>query len=516
MPVTSTRRTLHHMDPPDNPISHSANADSGDGTIQAKQRSDVLFDQSSTEPVAADVVRTPLASSVVDLIFDHTSPEDTEQDAETLTNHNKAVWDATRTQLQDPKAPLTDEVLAFLLKVIHQTSDAPKVIVMDPLWLNLEDDHIPVDLNRIWESDSTVYVPLHHVEGKTKHWTLVKFPPHRLWIWHYDSMQSYDRNTRTRTLLARKLGESRPFTLCTHSAPQQTDGTSCGVHVAACLNYLLNNKPLPYSFDKTIRSDFLVRLEKAGIDPCSPRPNRYNRNKPIVHRSPDLPFTLERSFGTPPPKSPAASSPTPTNKLADIDFKQPKFPRATKNLEKSDPIGASWFKSPSSTDFPQHVRQDAGNPNPRQTTLKRNAQMDTWSRSNGGIDLSTAIAETEQMLHERQTQANRAVKRRRLFETLQQAGKVIEEVGLIPFGKKGSIWSSKVEEDAWMLPLEAMSNLVRVQMQRFTVDATESKNIRNEVISIETNLRKTKEQNKKAKAAKLMQEACKVMHEPES
>ncbi|KAH7184761.1 uncharacterized protein B0J16DRAFT_398229 [Fusarium flagelliforme] len=504
-----------------------------------------------------DAVHTPLVSSpVIDLTVNHTSREDKDQDAETLAKHNKAVWDATRTQLQDPKAPLTDEILTFLLKVVRQTSDSPEATVMDPLWLNLEDDHIPVDLHRFWESTSTVCVPLHHVEGKTKHWSLLEFQPHRKEIlefrsdsketWHHDSMHSYDRDTRIKTSLARKLGESRPFTLSPYDVPQQRDGTSCGLHVAIYLNYLLNDAPLPYSFSGNVRSNFLVRLEEAGIDPCSPRPNKYNRNKPIVRCSPDLPFTLEGSLGTPSPKFSAASSPASIDKLADIDFKQPKFTPATKNLDKSDSIDASGFKSPSNTDFYQCVWQDTGSPNSRQTTLEQNthvndtplqpnttdheltstqlfAQMNRWSRSNGGIDLSAAIAETEKLLHERQTQADKAVKRRRLFETLgpvsetlQRANQVTEEIGLIPFGEEGSIWYSKVEEDAWMLQLEAMSNLAKVQTQKFTVDATDSEDIQNEVISIEAKLRKMKEQNKKAKAARLMQEAWKVMHERES
>jgi hypothetical protein len=149
--------------------------------------------------------------------------------------------------------------------------------------------------------------------------------------------------------------------------------------------------------------------------------------------------------------------------------------------------------------------------------------MDTWSQSNGGIDFSTTIAETELLLHERQTQADKAVKRRRLFETLgpisktlQRANQVTEELGLVPFGEQGSIWSSKVEEDAWMLQLEAMSNLVKVQSQRFHIDTPESEGIQNEIASIEVKLRNMKEQNKKAKAARLMQEVWKVMHEPES
>ncbi|CAG7558346.1 unnamed protein product [Fusarium equiseti] len=502
-----------------------------------------------------DAVRTPLASSpLIDLTFNHTSPEDKDQDAEMLSKHNKTVWDATRTQLRDPKAPLTDEVLAFLLKVVHQTSDAPEATVMDPLWLNLEDDHIPVDLHRIWESSSTVYVPLHHVEGKTKHWSLLEFRPHRKEIlefrsdskeiWHHDSMHSYDRDTSIKTSLARKLGESRPFTLSPYDAPQQPNGTSCGVYVAEFLNFLLNDEPMPNSLDGTIRFWFLEKLEQAGIDPCSPRPNGQNLNKAIIHYSPNIPFTLEGSFGTPSRKSSAVSSPASTDKLADIDFKQPKFTRAAKNLDKSDSIG---FKSPSKADFYQYVWQDTGDPNFRQTTSKQNtlindtplqpntvgdeltstqlfAQMDTWSRSNGGIDLSTAIAKTEQLLHERQTKADKAVKRRRLFETLgpisetlQRANQATEEIGLVPFGDEGSIWSSKVEEDAWMLQLEAMSNLVKIQTQRFTVDATESGDIQNEVVSIEAELRKMNEQNRKAKAANLMQEAWKVMTpEPDS
>ncbi|KAJ4026429.1 hypothetical protein NW752_001372 [Fusarium irregulare] len=356
-----------------------------------------------------DVVHTPLANSpVIDLTVDHTSPEDKEQDAETLAKHNKAVWDAIRTQLRDPEASLTDEVLAFCLKVVRQTSDAPEATVMDPLWLNLQDDHIP----------------------------------------------------------------------------------------------------------------------------------------PIVHASPDVPLTLEGSFGTPSPKSSAASSSASTNKLADIDFKQTKTTRAAKDLTKSDSIDASGFRSPSNTDFYQCVWQDTGSPNSRQTTPEQNihvndtllqpnttdhkltstqlfAQMDRWSRSNDGIDLSTAIAETEQLLHKRQNQADKAVKRRRLFETLgpvsealQQANQATEEIGLIPFGEEGSIWSSKLEEDSWMLQLQAMSNLAKVQSQRFSVDTSEPEDMQNEITSIEAELRKMKEQNKKAKAARLMQEALKVMHEP--
>jgi len=149
--------------------------------------------------------------------------------------------------------------------------------------------------------------------------------------------------------------------------------------------------------------------------------------------------------------------------------------------------------------------------------------MDTWSRSNGGIDLSAAIVATEKLLHERHIQADKAGKRRRLFETLgpvsetlQRGNQATEEIGLVPFGGEGSIWSSKVEEDAWMLQLEAMSNLVKVQTQRFTVGATEFEDIQNEVVSIEAKLRKMKERNKKGRAAKLMQEAWKVMHEPEA
>ncbi|RFN45226.1 sentrin sumo-specific [Fusarium flagelliforme] len=499
-----------------------------------------------------DAVRTPLASSpVIDLTVNHTSPEDKDQDAETLAKHNKAAWDATRTQLQDPKAPLTDEVLTFLLKVVHQTSDAPGATVMDPSWLNLEDDHIPVDLHRIWESTSTVYVPLHHVEGKNKHWSLLEFQPHRKEIlefrsdskeiWHHDSMHSYDRDTRIKTSLARKLGESRPFRLSPYDAPQQPNGTSCGVYVATFLNFLLNDEPMPYSLDETIRFWFLEKLEQAGIDPCSPRPNRYNRNKPIVRRSQDSPFTLEDNFGTSSPKSSATSSPS-TDKLADIDIKQPKSTWGAKNLGKSDPIG---FVSPFKADFYQYIWQDTREASSRQTTPKQNthgdnnplqtdtagdeltstqlfAQMDTWSRSNGGIDLSTAIAETEQLLQERQTQADKAVKRRRLFETLgpvsetlQRVDQATEEIGLIPFGEEGSIWSSKVEEDAWILQLEAMSNLVQVQSQRFSVDTTEQ-DMQDEITPIEAKLRKMKEHNKNAKAARLMQEAWKVMHEPES
>ena len=67
-----------------------------------------------------------------------------------------------------------------------------------------------------------------------------------------------------------------------------------------------------------------------------------------------------------------------------------------------------------------------------------------------------------------------------------------------------------------MLQLEAMSNLVKVQTQRFAVDTTESDNIQSEITSVEVKLRIIKEQNRKAKAARLMQEAWKVMHEPES
>ena len=170
---------------------------------------------------------------MIDLTVDHTSPEDKDQDAEELAKHNKVVWDATRTQLRDPKAPLTDEVLAFCLKVVRQTSDAPDATVMDPLWLNLDDDHIPVDLHKIWDSCSTVYVPLHHVEGKTKHWSLLELPPHRKevlefridpkHIWHHDSMHSYDRDTRIKTSLASKLGGSRPFTFSPYvGCPSQT------------------------------------------------------------------------------------------------------------------------------------------------------------------------------------------------------------------------------------------------------------------------------------------------------
>ncbi|RBR08451.1 uncharacterized protein FIESC28_10251 [Fusarium coffeatum] len=495
-----------------------------------------------------DAVRTPLANSpVIDLTVDPTSPEDKDQDAETLSKHNKAVWDATRAQLRDLKASLTDEVLAFCLKVVRQTSDAPEATVMDPLWLNLDDDHIPVDLHRVWESTSTVYVPLHHVEGKTNHWSLLELSPHKKArdICHYDSMHSYDRDIRIKTSLARKLGESLPFVFSPYDVPQQSDGACCGVYVAIFLNYLLNDSPMPYSFsERNIRSNFLERLEKAGIDPCSPRSNRYNRNKSIVHPSPDVPLTLEGSFGTPSPKSSAASSSASTDKLADVDFKQPKFTRVAKNLNKSDSI-ASGFKSPSNTDFYQRVWEDTGSPSSCQTTPKQNthvndtlsqpnttddsltstllfAQMDRWSRSNGGIDLSTAIEETEQLLHERQTQADKAVKWRRLFETLgpvsetlQRANQVTEQIGLIPFGEEGSICLSKVEEDAWMLQLEAMSNLAKVQTQRFAVDTTESDNIQNEITSVEVKLRTMKEQNKKAKAARLMQEAWKVMHEPE-
>jgi hypothetical protein len=160
---------------------------------------------------------------MIDLTVNHTSPDDKDQDAETLAKHNKAVWDATRTQLQDPKAPLADDVLTFLLKVVHQTSDEPGDTVMDPLWLNIEDDHIPVNLHRIWDSDSRIYVPLHHVEGNSKHWTLAEFIPRIEQIFHYDSMQSDDRDTRTEMSLARKLGESRPFKFgpCV-SSPSQT------------------------------------------------------------------------------------------------------------------------------------------------------------------------------------------------------------------------------------------------------------------------------------------------------
>lgn len=170
---------------------------------------------------------------MIDLTVDHTSPEDKEQDAETLAKHNKAVWDATKTQLRDPEASLTDEVLAFCLKVVRQTSDAPEATVMDPLWLNLQDDHIPVNLHRIWDSVSTIYVPLHHEEGKTKHWSLLELRPHRTeilefrtetkQIWHHDSMHSYNRDNRIKKLLAKKLGESRHFILSPYaSSPSQT------------------------------------------------------------------------------------------------------------------------------------------------------------------------------------------------------------------------------------------------------------------------------------------------------
>ena len=317
--------------------------------------------------------------------------------------------------------------------------------------------------------------------------------------------------------------------------------------MAIFLNYLLNDAPMPYSFcERDIRSNFLERLEKAGIDPCSPRPNKYNRNKPIVHASPDVPLTLEGSFGTPSPKSSAASSSASTDKLAGIDFKQTKTTRAAKDLTKSDSIDASGFRSPSNTDFYQYVWEGTGSPNSRQTTPKQNtnindtplqldttnhelnstqffAQMDRWSRSNGGIDLSTTIAETEQLLHKRQNQADKAVKRRRLFETLgpvsealQQANQATEELGLIPFGEEGSIWSSKLEEDTWMLQLQAMSNLAKVQSQRFSVDTSEPEDMQNKITSIEAELRKMKEENKKSKAARLMQEAWKLMHEPET
>ena len=67
-----------------------------------------------------------------------------------------------------------------------------------------------------------------------------------------------------------------------------------------------------------------------------------------------------------------------------------------------------------------------------------------------------------------------------------------------------------------MLQLQAMSNLTKVQSQRFSVDTTEPEDMQNEITSIEAELRKMKKQNKKAKAARLMQEAWKVMHEPES
>lgn len=304
---------------------------------------------------------------------------------------------------------------------------------------------------------------------------------------------------------------------------------------------------MPYSLDeRDIRSNFLERLEKAGIDPCSPRPNGYNRNKPIVHPSPDVPLTLEGSFGTPSSKSSAASSPDWTDKLADIDIKQPLFTRAANDLDKSDSIDASGFKSRYNTDFYQCVWGDTSSLNSRHKSSEQNthvkdtplqpnstnhelistqlfAQMDRWSRSNGGIDLSTAIEETEQLLHERQAQADKAVKRRQLFdtlgpvsETLQRVNQVTEEIGLVPFGEEGSIWSSKLEEDAWMLQLQAMSNLAKVQSQGFSVDTTEPKDRQNEITSIEAELRKMKKQNKKAKAARLMQEAWKVMHEPES
>ena len=312
------------------------------------------------------------------------------------------------------------------------------------------------------------------------------------------------------------------------------------------LNHLLNDEPMPYSFSEDFRSNFLETLEEAGINPCSPRPNRYNRNKPIVHPSPDVPLTLEGSFGTPSPKPSVASSSAWIDKLADIDFKQSQFTRASKDLDKSDSIDTSGFKSPSNTDFYQCVWQDTGSPSSCQTTPKQDthvndtplqpnstnhelsptqlfAQMKRWSRSNGGIDLSTAIEETEQLLHKRQTQADKAVKRRRLFETLgpvsealQRAKQVTEDIGLIPFGEEGSIWLSKVEEDAWMLQLEAMSNLAKVQAQRFAADTTEFDDIQNEITSVEVKLRTTKEQNRKAKAARLMQEVWKVMHEPES
>ena len=240
------------------------------------------------------------------------------------------------------------------------------------------------------------------------------------------------------------------------------------MYVAIFLNYLLNDSPMPYSLDeRDIRSNFLERLEKAGIDPCSPRPNRYNRDKPIVHPSPDVPLTLEGSFGTPSSKSSAASSPDWTDKLADIDIKQPLFTRAAKDLEKSDSIDASGFKSPSNTDFYQCVWGDPSSLNSRHNTSEQNthvkdtplqsnsinheltstqpfAQMDRWRRSNGGIDLSTAIEETEQLLHERQAQADKAVKRRQLFDTLGPVSESLQRVNQVTGDWPCTVWGRRI------------------------------------------------------------------------
>ncbi|KAF5699202.1 Sentrin sumo-specific [Fusarium mundagurra] len=213
-----------------------------------------LADDVSSPPPRLSISPIHRDQSYPSSILDDDTPVDEQVPSQTTSQR-------AQQQLQDPSAQLTDDVLNLLLQYITRTSRTPGAKVLDPLYIqvdNQESHQPPAGFARVSESNEVIYIPLHH-KRQGGHWSLAVLRPKQACIEHYDSLHSRQRESRIQICFESML-DVGSLRLSRMACPQQQDSVNCGVFVVCFLGFLLNKLRFPTSLDPSVTRQKLLDM----------------------------------------------------------------------------------------------------------------------------------------------------------------------------------------------------------------------------------------------------------------
>ncbi|KAF6786409.1 hypothetical protein CSOJ01_15418 [Colletotrichum sojae] len=189
----------------------------------------------SAQPPPADCPALPESPLLAGLSLHPPTATDATLVSKQLDNADQAV-----AQLRS-NGRLTDDTIYLISRLLTLSLKACNIC--DPLFFSEAFGADPVILPRGVSSSTRLLVPLYH---SVKHWSLAVCDLGKGRIQHYDSIPSPRRSTDTRRRLSRWAAAVSPgveVQVTSMAGPQQTDATSCGVHVVQAIEHLLRGYP---------------------------------------------------------------------------------------------------------------------------------------------------------------------------------------------------------------------------------------------------------------------------------
>ncbi len=158
-----------------------------------------------------------------------------------------------------PGQSLSATALEMTLSALPQDN----VLILDPQWYDCDANKLPSHVPRIWDSITSILLPLHH--RTAQHWTLAIFDMVDHTIQHYDSLSTPEPTSVDQHLLnLADRFKTGNWTIWDIIGAQQRNGHDCGVFVLISAIFALAKTTRPSQFDCTLWR-FLFQAMLSGM-----------------------------------------------------------------------------------------------------------------------------------------------------------------------------------------------------------------------------------------------------------